>query len=144
MHLWFGTDGKVTVQLTARDWPHAQRVLDQYLDGKETLGQQPAYEEVRKHLPEAASGLTLIDVPKFARAVAGIIVPLIAERRGGKGDQLPDLDKVKLKTSYTGLALTLQPRRGSVDVWLPASSVQELRKLAEPLRKAKVGAGEDK
>ena len=42
--------------------------------------------------------------------------------------------------SYLGTAFTLQRERGSFEMWLPASTVVELRRMAEPALKA-LGGG---
>src|SRR5262249_25641455 len=52
---WAGTDGKVFVQIIAKDWASAQRMLEDYLDGKNTVGSQQPFQDARKHLPAQAS-----------------------------------------------------------------------------------------
>src|SRR5262249_548621 len=43
LKVWFGTDGKINVQVAAQDWSSGQRQLDRYLDGKDILGQQTSF-----------------------------------------------------------------------------------------------------
>ena len=47
---WFGSDGKTFVQVTAKDWASAQKLLDGYLEGKSTIGGQPTFRDARKPL----------------------------------------------------------------------------------------------
>ncbi|HMF11721.1 MAG TPA: hypothetical protein VKE94_05425, partial [Gemmataceae bacterium] len=45
IHVWFGTDGKTVVQVIAKNFKEAQALLDQYTQGKKTIGEQQAYKD---------------------------------------------------------------------------------------------------
>jgi hypothetical protein len=141
--MWFGSDGKKGfVSITAEDWESAQKLLDAYLDKKGTVGEEKAYAEARKHLPQEITLMYLIDLPTYAAIItdyaqsllgvfAGIIpFPLDALTPAGKG-----------KTAFMGFSVTLQPERGSVDFWLPASAVSEIYKMYGDAIKKAIGAG---
>ena len=49
--VWFGTDGKSVVQVSAADWPAARKLLDQYTKGTKTIGDVKAFAEGRKEMP---------------------------------------------------------------------------------------------
>jgi hypothetical protein len=138
--VWFGTDGKKGfVSIAADDWESAQKLLDNYLDKKGTVGEEKAYAEARKHLPAEATLISLVDVPAYAAIMTdyaqnllGGILPIPA------GALTP---AVKGKTSFLGFSVTLQPERGSVDFWLPASAVSELYKMYGDAAMKAIGGG---
>jgi hypothetical protein len=138
--VWFGTDGKKGfVSINADDWESAQQLLDNYLDKKGTVGEEKAYAEARKHLPVEATLISLVDVPAYAAIMTdyaqnllGGILPIPA------GALTP---AVKGKTSFLGFSVTLQPERGSVDFWLPASAVSELYKMYGDAAMKAIGGG---
>jgi hypothetical protein len=114
---WFGTDGKRYVQVTAKDWAQAKHILDAYLDGKNTIGAAPAYAEVRKHLPAQSTLLVLIDLPRYVGSIMSMFRGQDTEAPAPSG-----------KPTYLGLAVTLRPELGSLEIWVPASAVGEVRK----------------
>jgi hypothetical protein len=122
INVWFGTDGKSVVQLTAPNWKAAQALLDQYVQGKKPLSNDQAYKDARVQLPKETSFLVLTDIPSFAQNLVGAL-------------PLPIPPAGKPKASYLGLAITVQPEQGSIDLWLPGATVQEIYKIAEPFIK---------
>jgi hypothetical protein len=130
--VWFGTDGKTYVQISGKDWPEARRYLDAYLDGKETLGQQAAFLDARKHLPGRTTMLVMMDLPQYARALGQIFLAMMRGQAGAEADEQPAA--IKSKASYLGMAITLRPEVGSFDLWLPGSVVGEVRKVFEGFR----------
>jgi hypothetical protein len=138
--VWFGTDGKKGfVSIVADDWESAQKLLDNYLDKKGTLGEQKAYTESRKHLPTDATLIALVDVPAYAAIMTDYAQNIL----GGLLPIPPGLltPAVKGKTHYMGFSVTLQPERGSVDFWLPASAVSELYKMYGDAAKKAIDGG---
>jgi len=130
--LWFGTDGKVFLQVTGKDWKAAEKVLDEYFKGSKHIGNVAAFRDVRKELPAQASLLSLIDLVQyfavmadFAKPILGGVVPLPPNFPGtGKG-----------KASYVGMAVTLEPKRGSFDFFLSAAATREFYdRFVKPLR----------
>src|SRR5204862_1549852 len=123
MKVWFGTDGKVCVQVAAKDWAHAKEQLERYRDGKETLTKQQAFLATRKHLPAETSFLMLMDLPMFLQDMSTFMQAALQGQ--GLPINLPQLKADPKKVSYLGTAFTLQPERGSFELWLPASMVVE-------------------
>ncbi|HEV3204938.1 MAG TPA: hypothetical protein VGY77_11165, partial [Gemmataceae bacterium] len=125
---WFGTDGKVFITVTAKDWSAAKKLLDEYLDGKNTLGTEKSYLEARKNLPAQATMLVLIDMPMYIQAMSRIMGPLFKSQ--GLPFEIPVLKATKGK-SYFGMALGLQPEIGNVDLWIPGTVAAEVKKMVE-------------
>jgi hypothetical protein len=133
LNSWFGTNGKVYVQIMAKDWPAARRYLEQYLDGKAVVGEQPAFQDARKHLPAQTSLLTMVNVPLYLQAITEVLQPIFKGQ--GLPIQIPVLKADKTKPTYVGAAVSLQPERGSTELWIPGTAVAEVAKMIEPLLK---------
>src|SRR5262249_39179029 len=69
MNYWFGTDGKVVVQVIAKDWKAAEKLLDQYFTGKDTVGAVQAFADARKEMPADATMLVLVDLVRYAGTI---------------------------------------------------------------------------
>jgi hypothetical protein len=134
LNVWFGTDGKAYVQASGKDWPTVKRYLDTYLDGKDTLGKQPPYLDTHKHLPAQATMVVLMDMPQYTHAIMEYMRDLMAAMAG---KELPKaVAAPKTKPSYFGMTVTLEPGRGSFDVWVPGAGVDEIRKAVESMKEA--------
>jgi hypothetical protein len=133
LDIWFGTNGKVYVQASAKDWASAQRFLNAYLDGKDTLGQQAAYRDARKQLPAQATMLVLIDMPQYLRVIMEYVQVMMAAQLGKEPPKAP---AVQGKAGYVAIMVTLEPGRGGFDLWLPGTAVAEARKVFESLKPA--------
>lgn len=133
VHTWFGTDGKVVVQVTAKDWKAAQKLLDEYFNGTNTVAGVKAFAEARKELPAEATLLTLFDVPQYINVVGGFVVPLLSQFA-----QLPPNFPAKPDqgvVAFVGGAVTLQPQRGSFDLFISATAAREFyNSVVRPLR----------
>jgi hypothetical protein len=131
--LWFGTDGKSMVQVVAADWTTARKLLDRYSKGEGKVGDVKAFQEVRKQMPPRASFLGLIDSVRLFGSIFEIVRPLLPVAQLPPGwPNLPGKDV----TSFVGLSATLQPGRGGLDLYLPASAVSEFYKaVVKPLIK---------
>jgi hypothetical protein len=138
LDLWIGTNGKVYVQIMGKDWADARKQLDQYIEGKATVGHEEAYAEARKQLAAEATLLSLLDMPRYLQAISEFMQPLL--QGAGLPFNFPVLKADKAKTTFVGMTVTLQPERGSVELWVPATAVVEVRKMIEPLLKALRGA----
>jgi hypothetical protein len=125
--IWFGSDGKAFVSITADDWESAQKLLDNYLDKKDNVGQDKAFTDTRKQLPTEVTLLSMVDLPAYAAIMADYFQTIIPGGTPFPVDALKPA--VKGKTSYMGFSVTLQPQRGSADFWLPATAVTELYKM---------------
>jgi len=131
MTVWFGTNGKINVQAFAQDWPSAQRQLDRYLDGKDTLGQQPAYLEARKEMPSEATVFALLDALRYAHRVIEPFRQLYFKEHGGAAATTPAPTPASGKPSYLGVVVQLQAEHAGFQVWVPATATQDLYKAYE-------------
>jgi hypothetical protein len=129
-NFWIGTDGKTVVQVTAKDWDEARALLDRLQKGEQTLGSSQAFKDTVKHLPAENSMLLLADVPQATEMIVKSVVTAL--QGFGLGNQIPpgiEKPSIKPKTSYVGLAVTLESGRGSLDVWLSATSINDVYKM---------------
>jgi hypothetical protein len=125
---WIGTDGKVVISVMAKDWADAKKLIDEYTKSGKTLGDTAEYKDVRQHLPAEATMLSLIDLPRYAETLVTAMKPLLEGVIPGLPENFGK-PAVKGKTAYLGFALALQPRRGSVDVFLSGAAVHEIYKM---------------
>ncbi|HEX4592368.1 MAG TPA: hypothetical protein VH120_20730 [Gemmataceae bacterium] len=134
LRLWFGTDGKQVVTVTAKDWEAAKQRLDTYLDGTSTLAKEPAYEATRKHLPPEATMLLLTDAGPFVQVMGDYMLGFFKAMPNQLPFNLPDeIKPVKTKTSYLGYAVILRPETATLDMFVPVTGIQEIRKVLQPL-----------
>ena len=130
-NLWFGTNGKSYVQVTAKDWPAAQNLLNQFLEGKSVIKDQKAYQETRKLLPSQTTFLALVDALPYFRTAGNYLLSILKATPLQIPIPVQSLPEVKGDAAYLGLAITLESGRGSMDFWLPATAVKEVRKLVD-------------
>jgi hypothetical protein len=127
-NIWFGTDGKVVLSVIAKDFTEAKKLIDDFQKGTKTVGAEPAFKEIRKQMPADTTLLALIDVPIYAETIMKAIKPVF----DGMGLTLPPnfgTPAVKGQTAFMGFALTMQPQRGSVDLFISSQSVNEVYKM---------------
>lgn len=130
---WIGTDGKVMITLTAKNWDTAKGILDDYLDGKSGIGADAGFQAARKNLPAEASLLYLLETSQ--------VVTLLVEQARAVGEQIPGgafpaIGKVKPvggEPTYIGMALVLKPQIASVDLFVPGASMNVMAKMIAPL-----------
>jgi hypothetical protein len=125
LNVWFGTDGKSYIQLTAPTWDAAKKELDAYLDGKEPASGDSEFNAARAQLPAETTFLSVFDGPQYVAMLLDVVGPNLPM-------PLPPMKAEKGK-SYAGVAVTLKPQHGTLDLWLPVSLFKELRKMAEPI-----------
>jgi hypothetical protein len=133
MSFWFGTDGKSVVQVIAKDWKAAEKLLDQFFSGKDTVAAVKSFAETRKELPPEATFVLLIDAVQYASVITEFIKPII-----GQIAPLPDnfpAPPEKGKVTFVGTAVTLKAERGSFDLFISAATAHEFYKsFVAPLR----------
>jgi hypothetical protein len=131
-NLWFGSNGKVYVQLSARNWEEAKAMLESYQKGTNQVGDQAAFQRARKELPAETTMLALVDLVRYLGAVVDVIKPLL----GGLVPIPPGIpDVAKAKPSYMGISATLEPRGGSFDIVVTTDTIREFYKaVIAPLR----------
>lgn len=129
--IWFGTDRKSFVQITAKDWEAAQDFLNQYLDGKTAIKNQKAFLETRKQLPAEVTLLSMLDALPYCQAMGNYLLTMMKAMPLPLAIPIATLPAVKGDPAYLGMAVTLESGYGGMDFWLPASAVKEVRKLVE-------------
>jgi hypothetical protein len=133
LSMWFGTDGKRLIQLTAKDWAEAKALAEPYLDGSQALDKNEAYQFTRKQLPADATMLVVLDAAQTVYSLFGL-----AGDAGGliPGLSVPLPENAKPPTgkpAYIGIALVLKPGHGSFELFVPATAVGQIQKLVQPL-----------
>jgi hypothetical protein len=139
MNFWIGTDGKVFVQVIAQDWPAAEKILDQYFKGQNTVGAQAAFRDARKEMPAQGTLIALFDVLQYADVMVNFVKSMLAGLAPIPNFPAPAKDK----PNYGGVAFTLQPRGGSVDLMVTATAINGIyTTYVKPLmNRAGAGAG---
>jgi hypothetical protein len=127
MNYWFGTDGKVVVQVIAKDWKSAEKLLDQYFTGKDTVGAVQAFADTRKELPADTTMLVLVDLVKYAGTIVEVMKPMFGQLGAQLPANFPALPE-KGKPTFMGVAVTLKADRGSFDVFISAGAANEFYK----------------
>lgn len=128
LNSWFGTDGKVFLAISAKDWPTAQKLLAAYLDHKDPVGKHQTYQEARKNLPADTTLLILEDMPQLIQHMAAAFGPIFKAQ--GLPVNIPELKAPKGR-SLSGFALTLRPEIASFDLWIPGTTASEIKKMVE-------------
>jgi hypothetical protein len=130
--MWFGTDGKSLVLVNAPDSAAAKKLLDQYSQGTDKVGDNKAYLDVRKEMPRQTSFMGLIDSAHMFASILEIVKPMMPP-----GVSLPPgwpIMPAKDASAYVGMAVTLQPKRGSFDFFISAAAAREFYKsVVKPL-----------
>jgi hypothetical protein len=132
MNLWFGTDGKVVLQVTGKDWAEAKALVEAHLDKDKAVEKDEAYRFTRKQLPSEATMVALLDAAQTTHTLLGLLKDA-AGALPGFPLAIPDLKAPTGKPSYVGVALVLKPGHGSFDLFIPATAAGPVRKLLEPL-----------
>ncbi len=131
--MWIGTNGKVVVQLTAKDWNAAQAMLDKYLDGKMTVGADAGFKLTRANLPAEANLLMIAETSSAITSLADSI------RSAGEAipgfPKIGPLKKVKGDPTYVGFAVTLKGETATVTAFVPTGAITVGRKVLETLFK---------
>jgi hypothetical protein len=131
-NIWFGTDGKVMVQINAPDWETAKKLLDQYTNGKATAGEVKGFKDARDEMPKQTSLMGLVDATHMFATILETVKPMLPP-----GVALPpgwpNLP-AKSPSAYVGMAVTLQPSRGGFDLFITAEAAKEFYKaVVKPL-----------
>ena len=126
MTAWLGTDGKELVQVTAKDWDAAEKLLDQYYKGENTAGDDKAFVTARKELPARATVVELIDAMQYAGLILEFVKPLMESSGAKLPVTLPE--PVKGQPGYIGFAAALEGDRAGLDFVVTAEAVQQIYK----------------
>lgn len=131
--IWFGTDGKQFLQVTAKSWDEAKTIIDSFLDGKTPVSDDSAFQLTRKQLPADANMLVLADAAKFTLSMGDYVLSIMRNVPGLPINLPPNMKEVKTANSFLGMSVVMQPENGSAQFFLPVTAVQEMRKVLMPL-----------
>ena len=133
--IWLGTDGKVVVQLTAKDWDTAKKLLEDYLSGKGGVGSDAGFQLARKNLPPEASLLYMLETSQVVTMLAEQAKAMGQAIPGGVFPQIGNVKPVKGDATYIGIALTLKPQTATFDLFVPGTAMNVMTKMILPLFK---------
>jgi hypothetical protein len=134
MRMWFGTDGKVFLNVTAKDWKTAKGLIDSYLKGDQPVSKDDSFQLTRKNLPSETTMVALVDTGRLVYELFEMFKEMFQAFPGGfPGGAMPELRKPTGKPAYLGVALTLKPEYGSFELFVPTTAAQQVRKLLAPL-----------
>jgi hypothetical protein len=129
---WFGTDGTMTIQATAKDWSAAKALLEKYFSGKDTLATEPGYLLTRKQLSGPATTVVLADAGKFAYTMAQYIGEVLKNIPGLPGN-IGEAKKPDGKPAFVGVLVNVEPKTVAVDLFLPADGVKQMIGVLAPM-----------
>jgi hypothetical protein len=133
MDMWFGTDGKRYITVSAKDWSDAKNKIENYLQGSETIGTNQAFTATRKQLAPEATMLILFDAGKMVMTMGEYALSLF-KAVPGLPFNLPDSMKpVKTEPAFIGASVVLKPEFGGFEFFVPVTAVHEIRKVLMPL-----------
>ena len=134
MKMWFGTDGKVFLNVTAKDWNTAKGLIESYLKGDQPVSKDDSFQLTRKNLPGETTMVALVDTGRLVYELFEMFKEMLQAFPGAfPGGAVPELKKPTGKPAYLGIALTLKPEYGSFELFVPTTAAQQIRKLLAPL-----------
>jgi hypothetical protein len=131
--LWIGTDKKVVIQIMAKNWEAAKDLLDQYRDGKRTVGSDAGFKLTRAQLPAMANYLII--------AETGSAISTLVETLRSTGEALPGFPHIpklvapKGEPTYVGLAVVLKGDSASITAYAPTGALAVAGKMIAPFFK---------
>jgi hypothetical protein len=128
--VWFGGDGKRFVQVTAKDWAAAKKLLDGYAEGKAKAGDDPAFAATRKQLPDEAVFVALTETAGMLSGMAESF-GAIGNAVPAPGLEIPKIGKPKGEPSYIGIAFTAQPQSARFDLFVPTAAMKTARQAIQ-------------
>lgn len=130
--LWVGTNGKVVVQLVAKDWDAAKKLLDDYLDGKAAVGTEAGFQLTRKNLPGNATAIYLFETSQALTMLVEQVKAAGAAIPGGL-PPIGDVKPVKGDPTFVGVALSLKPQVATCDAFVPGTAMNVATKMLASL-----------
>jgi hypothetical protein len=131
--MWIGTDSKVVVAITAKEWKEARELLGQYQDGKRSVGADAAFKLTRSQLPAEANFLMIAETTSAINTVMDTL------RSTGEAlpgfPRIPQLKPAKGEPTYVGVALVLKGETASLTAFVPTTALAAGGKMLEPLFK---------
>jgi hypothetical protein len=131
--MWIGTDKKVVVQIVAKNWDEAKKLLDHYRDRKQSIGADAGFKLTRSQLPAEANFLMIAETSSA--------LSTMFESIRSMGDavpnfpHIPNLTAPKGEPTYVGVAVVLKGEIASVNVFIPTGAIAVGGKFLAPLFK---------
>jgi len=122
-NVWYGTDGKHVLQVTAKDWAGAEKLLESYSKHESMVGGQGNFKDVRKELPGEASVLMMVDMVKYATAILDFVKPMLSDKGILPKDYPPPAPKGT--HSFVGGTVILQEERAAIDKFVSAKALKD-------------------
>lgn len=129
--IWIGTDGKTVIQVSAKDWPTAKETIDKYIDGKLTIGGDPAFKATRDQLPANATVLIIAETASILTSLVDMARTLAQSVPGAPA--IGTVKPVKGEPTYVGFALALKGETIGMTVFVPTGAMAVTRKIVEGL-----------
>jgi hypothetical protein len=130
---WFGTDGKRYVQISAKDWDAAKKLLDDYTAAGEKVGTDKAFQAVRTSLPAEATQLVAAEVTSTLTGLGGYMKSVLESVPGFPGGDIPELKPVKGQApAFVGVAVVLKPGSAGFTAVAPAAAVTAAYAVLKP------------
>jgi hypothetical protein len=131
--MWIGTDKKLVVSITAKDWSAAKALLDQYLDGKRSVGAQAGYKLTRAQLPAEANYLLIAETGSALTALLNQLRDTAEFIPGFP--RIPEIKRIEGEPTYIGFAVTLKGDTASITIFIPTGALAVGGKILAPLFK---------
>jgi hypothetical protein len=124
---WLGANENYLFQVMEPNLAAVKARLDQVLDQKRTVAQDPGFVEATKRLPARNTLVMVMDLPSL---VGAVMQQMMAALGGGAAAAAAPAGK----PSYVGVAIVAQPGNYSLDLWIPGAAVTQLMQTAQGLR----------
>ena len=124
LNSWIGSDGKELIQVFAKNWESAEKLLDQYFKGADAVGADKAFVAARKALPQEATFLMEIDAVQYTAVILDFIRPIVEATAPPLAANIPK--PVKGDPGYVGIAVTLEADRGGFDLFVSSDAVKQI------------------
>lgn len=135
-HYWYGTDGKILLQILAPDWDTARSLIDDYRKSDDQVGRTPGYRSARAAMPDQASILVMLGVQGAAQTYAAMFYSAMKSP-----DQKAPADMPK-EPAYIGISLTPRPGEGyEFHLVVPADAGPAISKGLVPVFRGRVNPG---
>lgn len=133
MDIWFGTDGKRFITVSAKNWSEAKSKIESYLQGSETIGANEAFMATRKQLSPDATMLMLFDSGRMVMTMGEYMLSLFKAVPGLPFNLPENMKPVKTEPAFIGGSIVMKPEFGSFEFFIPVTAVHEIRKVLMPL-----------
>jgi len=132
-NVWYGNNGNQVIVVTGKDFTEARTALEEFQKQTNPLQSDESFAVTRKQLPKDATMLMLGDTARFLEAAMSMIKESAAGVPGFPGGGIPDLKAPKGKPAYFGAAVVMKDGHTGLDVFVPTTAVQQVRKMFAPL-----------